>query len=147
MTAPDAPRPRGRTAWLVLGGFAAVIGVLLGLGWTLGALANETRTITREFDDDAITTVDVASGSGEVLVVGDREPGTGIEVRTRLTDGLWDGRHSEKVVGDRGSKYRKPRSVHLLANAGEDFDLALARQCVDPDPVAECDSEAFSLHA
>jgi DUF4097 and DUF4098 domain-containing protein YvlB len=101
VTAPDAPRPRGRTAWLVLGGFAAVVGVLFGVGWTLGALANETRTITREFDDDAITTVDVGSGSGEVLVVGDREPGTGIEVRTRLTDGLWDGRHSEEVVGDR----------------------------------------------
>ena len=89
MTAPDAPRPRGRTAWLVLGGFAAVVGVLLGLGWTLGALANETRTITREFDDDAITTVDVASGSGRGA--GRRRPSSpapGIEVRTRLTDGL-----------------------------------------------------------
>ena len=31
-------------------------------------------------------------------------------------------RRVEKVVGDRGSKYRKPCTVQLLAHAGEDFE-------------------------
>ena len=98
--APDRPT-RGRTAWLVLGSIAAVLGVLLGVGWFLGALGNDTRTISKTFDDGRIATIDVATGSGEVIVVGDREPGTGIAVRPRLTDGLFDGRHSEEIQGDR----------------------------------------------
>ena len=101
MTAPVERPARGRRFWLVLGSVAAVAGVMFGVAWTLGALANETRTLVFSYDDADVSTIDVATGSGEGVVVGDREPGTGIEVRTRLTDGLWDGRHSERLRGGR----------------------------------------------
>jgi hypothetical protein len=80
---------------------AAVLGILFGLGWVLGALANETRTVVHRYDDRLVDVVDAASGSGDVVVVGDRRPGSGIVVRVRYTDGLLGNRHHERRVGRR----------------------------------------------
>lgn len=91
--------PTVRRVWIVLGSLAAVAALGLGTVEALSWVAHEDRTEQRSFDPSGVSTIEISSDDGSVVVVGDSE--TSIRVTIRISQGLGAARTSADLRGDR----------------------------------------------
>jgi len=97
---PSFWRRRGvRTAWIVLGSFFTIASVTWVATETVARLAHEETTEELSWAATGITTIEIRNSAGDTDVVG-ADTDT-IELTSRISRGLFDTGHDERVEGDR----------------------------------------------
>jgi hypothetical protein len=96
---PSDPAPRGRIAWIVVGGLLAVAALGWGTFSVVGVLAHEERTERTVIPSAGIVSIVVVNDDGSVRI----EAGTGGEiiVSSRISEGLQSPSTSMQVLDGR----------------------------------------------
>jgi hypothetical protein len=92
--------PLIRRGWQIGGSITAVVVLVMGTAQTMGAVAHEEHSTVQRFNPTGLRLVEIDnSAAGKVRVVGSDTDQ--IVVRTEISDGLQETRHSERIDGER----------------------------------------------
>ena len=99
-SSPSFWRRRGvRTAWVVLGSVFTLAALAWGTLESVARIAHDETTEQQSWAAGDITTIEIRNGAGDVEVVG-ADTDT-IELTSRISRGLFETQHAERIDGDR----------------------------------------------